>query len=161
LGAEVAVDEFQRAVGELPRQHGVGEADVSEDALQRFALSLWVRSPVPRIGLQVLGADPAKFLDAVTDVHGAGVALTSRPPRACFHDGHSASVRAARTNSSVRRPVLVRGAMQGSRTAPEKSAGSYARYSRSYIRPSKHRRSRRLTRMFVARATSPLPPLLS
>ena len=69
VSAQVAVDQLQRAVGQLASQQRVGVADLGQHAAQGVLLRRgW--SANCGIGPQVGGTHAAKFFDAVADVHG-------------------------------------------------------------------------------------------
>ena len=59
LGAEVAVDQFQRAVGQFAGQQGVGIADLGQHAAQGVLLGLRMGAPVLRIAAATRRPSPA------------------------------------------------------------------------------------------------------
>ena len=68
--AKVPVDEHENPVL-LSCDQGIGVADLPQQAPKRRALALGVTPPVPGVGGEVAGADPAKLDHSVTD-HRAG-----------------------------------------------------------------------------------------
>ena len=73
LGAEVAVDEHQRAVGQLAGQQRVGVSDLGQHAAECVLLLRRVEPPIAWVRSKVAGADAAKFFDSVADLHRSSV----------------------------------------------------------------------------------------
>ena len=69
VAAEVAVDEFETAVGEFVGQQAAGEADFVVDGGQGGLLGVGVEAEVPFVGNEVGGADTAMTFNAVAN-HG-------------------------------------------------------------------------------------------
>jgi hypothetical protein len=72
IAAQVAVEQFQAAVGEFVGEQAAGEADLAVESLQGGFLQLGVRTEVQLVRDQVAGADAAVRFDAVADRGAAG-----------------------------------------------------------------------------------------
>jgi len=67
VAAQVAVQQFQPAIGHLVGQQATSEADLLVQGQQGGTLHLGVQTEVPFVRHQVAGADAAVSLDAVAD----------------------------------------------------------------------------------------------
>ena len=97
FGAEVAVDQFQRSVGQFPGQQRAGIADLRQHAAQGVLLGRRMRPPVLRVRPQLARLHPAKLFDSIADLH----ADNPFYKWACEHGRHH---RAARGSSTAPRP---------------------------------------------------------
>src|SRR5207248_10259253 len=84
VGAEVAVDQLEAAVGQLVGEQAAGEADVVEDGFQGLALLDGMAAPVVLMRHQVAGADLAVLLDAVASRFSHIILLSVSTPRLSF-----------------------------------------------------------------------------
>ena len=64
----MAVDEHELAVGELPREKGIGLADLREQTLKRRSLLLRMTAPVLGVWDKLRGPDAAQFLYSIANV---------------------------------------------------------------------------------------------
>ena len=76
--AQVAIDEHQSSIWQLPGQQRIRISDLGQKIAQSLRLRFWMTTPVLGIGQKVSRVDPAQLADPVANHRSRGASMVRR-----------------------------------------------------------------------------------